>query len=179
MGANKALLEFRGGTLLERALAVIGHVCPRVAMVGDPAQLSNYGSVVADVYSGCGPLAGIHAALVHSSAELNLMLAVDMPFVSESLLSYLFSAAEESGAVVTVPQTRKGLQPLCAVYRREFADAADLALRAGKYKIDATFAGVSIRIIEEGDLAKAGFSERNFFNVNTPEDRRIADETVS
>lgn len=179
MGEDKAFLEFRGRTLLEGALAVIGHVCPRVAIVGDPAQLSNYGSVVADVYSGCGPLAGIHAALVHSSAELNLMLAVDMPFVNESLLSYLFSAAEESRAVVTVPQTRKGLQPLCAVYRSEFADVADRALRAGKYKIDATFAGLSIRIIEEGELAKAGFSERIFFNVNTPEDRRTADETSS
>jgi len=176
MGENKAFLEFRGRTLLEGALAVIACVCPSVAIVGDPDQFSTYGSVVADVYSGCGPLAGIHAALVHSSAELNLMLAVDMPFVSESLLSYLFSVAEESGAVVTVPQTGKGLQPLCAVYRRDFADVADRALRAGKYKIDATFAGVSIRIIEEGELTKAGFSERNFFNVNTPEDRCTADE---
>jgi molybdopterin-guanine dinucleotide biosynthesis protein A len=177
MGADKAFLEFRGGTLLERALAVIGHVCPRVAMVGDPAQLSNYGFVVADVYLGCGPLAGIHAALLHSSAELNLMLAVDMPFISEGLLLYLLSVAEESGAVVTVSRTGKGLQPLCAVYRREFADVADRALRAGEYKIDATFAGLPIRIIEEGELAQAGFSERNFFNVNTPEDRRTAENS--
>lgn len=177
MGADKAFLEFRGRTLLERALAVIGDVCPRVAIVGHPAQFSNYGSVVEDIYPGCGPLAGIHAALVRSSAELNLMLAVDMPFVSEGLLSYLFSAADESGAVVTVPRTGKGLQPLCAVYRREFADVADLALRAGKYKIDALFDGLFMRIIEEGDLRKAGFSERDFFNLNTPEDRRAAEDS--
>jgi molybdenum cofactor guanylyltransferase len=176
MGSDKAFLEFRGRTLLERALAVIGHVCPSVAIVGDPAQFSNYGSVVEDVYSGCGPLAGIHAALLRSAAELNLMLAVDLPFVYEDLLSYLFSAAEESAAVVTVPRTGKGLQPLCAVYRREFANVADLALRAGKYKVDAVFGGLSIRIIEEAELENAGFSERNFFNLNTPEDRRAAEE---
>ena len=177
MGADKTFLEFQGRTLLERALAVIGHVCPSVAIVGDPVRFSNYGSVVEDVYSGCGPLAGIHAALVRSSAEWNLMLAVDMPFVSEDLLSCLFSAAEESGAVVTVPRTGNGFQPLCAVYRREFAGAADRALRAGKYKIDAVFAGLAIRIIEEGELKKAGFSERNFFNVNTPEDRHRAEDS--
>jgi molybdenum cofactor guanylyltransferase len=177
MGADKAFLEFRGRTLLERALAVIDRVCPSVAIVGDSAQFSTCGSVVEDVYSGCGPLAGIHAALLRSSADLNLMLAVDLPFVNEDLLSYLFSAAEESAAVVTVPQTRKGLQPLCAVYRRQFADVADLALRTGKYKIDAVFGDLSIRIIEEEELEKAGFSERNFFNVNTPQDRRAAEDS--
>ena len=177
MGADKAFLEFRGQTLLERALAVVGRVCPRVAIVGDPARFSNYGSVIADVYSGCGPLAGIHAALAHSVAELNLMLAVDMPFVSPDLLSYLFSIAEESGAVATVPRTGKGLQPLCAVYRLEFVNVADLALRAGKYKIDAAFSGLSLRIIGEDELAKARFSDRNFFNVNTPEDRRAVENS--
>ena len=176
MGADKAFLEFRGRTLLEHALSVIGHVCSSVAIVGDPAQFSNYRSVVEDVYSGCGPLAGIHAALLRSSAEVNLMLAVDLPFVTEDLLSYLFSAAEQNAADVTVPRTGKGLQPLCAVYRREFANVADLALRAGKYKIDAVFGGLSIRIIEEAELEKAGFSERNFFNLNTPEDQRAAEE---
>ncbi len=175
MGADKAFLKFQGETLVERALALMGRVCPSVAIVGDPAHFSNYGTVVEDVYSGCGPLAGIHAALMRSSAELNLMLAVDMPFVSEDLLRYLFAAAEESEAVVTVPRTERGFQPLCAVYRREFANAAELALRAGKYKIDAVFSALSIRVIEDHELAAAGFSERSFFNVNTPEDLRAAE----
>jgi molybdopterin-guanine dinucleotide biosynthesis protein A len=178
MGADKAFLEFQGQTLLERALARIGGVCPAAAIVGDAARFSSYGAVVEDVYTGCGPLAGIHAALARSSAELNLMLAVDLPFVSEDLLSYLFSAAEESGAIVTVPRTRKGFQPLCAVYRPEFASVADGALQAGKYKIDALFGGLSIRVIEESELEKAGFSERNFFNVNTPADRRTAEDSL-
>ena len=178
MGADKAFLQFRGRTMLERALAALGQVCPTVGIVGDPTRFSNYGSVVEDIYSGCGPLAGIHAALARSSAEWNLMLAVDMPFVSEELLSYLFSAAAQSGAVVTVPRTGKGLQPLCAVYRREFASVADRALKAEKYKIDALFKDLATRIVEEAELVKAGFSERNFFNINTPEDRRTAEESV-
>lgn len=179
MGANidKAFLEFGGQTLLDRALNVLGTVCDRVAIVGDPAKFANCGSakcesVVADIFSGCGPLGGIHAALMHSPAELNLMLAVDMPFVSAELLALLFAAAENTNAVITVPRTSKGFQPLCAVYRRDFCTAAEQALRAGKYKIDAAFRGVAIRIIEGGELAAGGFSERSFFNVNTPQDRR-------
>jgi molybdopterin-guanine dinucleotide biosynthesis protein A len=184
MGVDKAFLDFGGQTLLDRALTVLGAVCERVTIVGDPARFAKYGltkhepakhgSVVADIFPGCGPLGGIHAALAHSSAELNLMLAVDMPFVSTELLAFLFAQAEGSDAIITVPRTSKGLQPLCAVYRRDFLNAAEQALRAGKYKIDAAFSGVSTQVIEEGELAAAGFSEQSFFNVNTPQDRRTA-----
>jgi len=158
-----------------------------VTIVGDPARFAKYAStkygsakcesVVADIFPGCGPLAGIHAALVHSPAELNLMLAVDMPFVSRELLAFLFAAAadEDNHAIVTVPRTNKGLQPLCAVYRRDFSIAAEQALRAGKYKIDAIFSSVSVRVIEESELLAAGFSERSFFNLNTPQDRLAAE----
>jgi molybdenum cofactor guanylyltransferase len=178
MGTDKAFLEFQGQTLLARALSVAGRVCPSVAVVGDSARFSGYGTVVEDLYTGCGPLAGIHAALTSSAAELNLMLAVDLPFVSEDLLSCLFSAAEEGSSIITVPRTNKGVQPLCAVYRREFARVAESGLKAGKYKIDALFGGLSLRVIEEDELEKAGFSERNFFNLNTPADRRTAEEPL-
>jgi molybdopterin-guanine dinucleotide biosynthesis protein A len=181
-GKDKVFLEFGGQTLLDRALTVMGTVCDRVAIVGDPAKFtsygsSKYGSVVADIFPGCGPLAGIHAALVDSPAELNLMLAVDMPFVSRELLAFLFATAtgEAKDTIVTVPRSGKGLQPLCAVYRRDFSTVAEQALRAGNYKIDATFSSVSVRVIEEGELAAAGFSEQSFFNVNTPQDRLAAE----
>lgn len=171
MGTDKAFLEIDGQTLLARATNVARTVCDRVAIVGDPARFGKYGTTVADIFPGCGPLGGIHAALASSSAELNLVLAVDMPFVTLELLVFLFAAAEKGDAMVTVPHVGKGFQPLCAIYRREFLAPTEAALRAGRYKIDAVFAGVSTRRIEENELATAGFSERNFFNVNTPQDR--------
>jgi molybdenum cofactor guanylyltransferase len=172
MGEDKVFLDFGGQTLLHRALTAMGAVCERVTIVGEPEKFAQYGSVVADIFPGCGPLAGIHAALVHSLVELNLMLAVDMPFVSGELLAFLFAAAEKHDAIITVPRSGKGLQPLCAVYRRDFSAVAEQALRAGKYKIDAAFSGVSVRVIEAAELAAAGFSEQSFFNVNTTQDRR-------
>jgi molybdopterin-guanine dinucleotide biosynthesis protein A len=184
MGADKAFLDFGGQTLLERALTSMSAVCDRIAVVGDPARLAKFESpkcesVVADIFPGCGPLGGIHAALVHSSASLNLMLAVDMPFVSRELLAFLFAAAENTDATITVPRTSRGLQPLCAVYSRDFCTIAEQALREGKYKIDAAFVDVTLRVIEESELAAAGFSEQTFFNVNTPQDRGAAEGGIS
>jgi molybdenum cofactor guanylyltransferase len=174
-GADKVFLDFKGETLLDRALGVLAAVCDPVTIVGDPVKFTNYPLVVADAFPGCGPLGGIHAALMHSHANLNLMLAVDMPFVSSDLAAFLFTAAENNAAVVTVPRTRQGLQPLCAVYRRDFSIVAERALRLGNFKIDTTFAGVSISVIEEAELTAAGFSERNFLNLNTPQDRLNAE----
>jgi len=175
MGTNKAFLEFGGETLLARALSTLKSVCDNVVIVADPATFAASGPVIADLFPGCGPLGGIHAALQHSSAELNLMLAVDMPFVSPELLRFLLVIAENSDAVVTLPRTDKGFQPLCAVYRRKFLETAETNLQAGKYKIDIAFSSIPLRIIEEPELSTAGFSEKNFFNINTPEDRSAAD----
>jgi molybdopterin-guanine dinucleotide biosynthesis protein A len=169
MGTDKAFLIFRGCTLLERAITVLRPVCD-VAIVGDPAKFSDYGSVIEDAYPGCGPLAGIHAALMHSRAELNLVLAVDMPLVSTDLLAFLFASAANTGALVTVPHSARGFQPLCAVYRRPFAAAAERALGAGKNRIDALFAAIPVRVIEGEELASAGFSDQVFLNLNTPQD---------
>jgi molybdopterin-guanine dinucleotide biosynthesis protein A len=149
--------------------------CDEVAVVGDPAKFAKYGTaVVPDRYSGCGPLAGIHAALLQSSAELNLVMAVDMPFATSELLAFLLAAAAASESIVVVPRVGGRSQPLCAVYRRTFAATAEEALRAGKYRIDALFAGAALRVIEEDELKRAGFAERVFLKVNTPDDLRVA-----
>ena len=170
MGTDKAFLELKGRTLLERAISLVQAASSEVVIVGDPNKFSGYGRVVEDIYTGRGPLAGIHAALLHSSAELNLILAVDLPFVSTELLNFLFACAENTAAVVTVPRTARGFQPLCAVYRPPFSAAAEQALKAGNNKIDAVFAGLTLRVIEESELLAAGFSENAFANLNTPED---------
>ena len=170
MGMDKALLPFRAKPLVEHTLAIMRRVCSPITIVGDPAKFSAYGIVVPDIIAGSGPLAGIHAGLKNSPADLNLFLAVDMPFVSEELLNFLLAVAEQSDASVIVPRTSRGLQPLCAAYRRGFAPIAEDFLRAGKYKIDAAFVDLQVRIVEEAELAKNGFSEQNFFNINTPED---------
>jgi molybdenum cofactor guanylyltransferase len=170
MGTDKAFITFDGRTLLERALALARSVAPDVRIVGDPAKFAGFPPVVEDIFSGCGPLGGIHASLGASSSNLNLMLAVDMPFVTTGLLNYLIERARDSPATVTVPRSASGFQPLCAVYRRAFADAAQSALKQGRYKIDALFASESTQVISEDDLKAKGFSAEIFRNVNTPEE---------
>jgi molybdenum cofactor guanylyltransferase len=170
MGKDKAFLEFKGRILLARALELAAGAGQEVRIVGDPRKFAAFGRVVEDIYRERGPLAGIHAALKSSATELNLMLAVDLPFVQPDFLKYLISVARETKALVTVPRAGDGLQPLCAVYRREFAKVAEQSLAQGKNKIDALFAQVETRIVGPEEFSHAGFSGQMFRNLNTPEE---------
>lgn len=170
MGSDKAFLPWRGGTLLSHALKLAAAVADQVRIVGDACKFSSFGTVVEDTYRQCGPLGGIHAALTHSPSRWNLILAVDLPFLEPPFLEYLIARAKQAQSIVTVPRAGGGLQPLCAVYRGEFAAAAENSLKAGQNKIDPLFAPVDTQVIEQEELDRAGFNSRMFRNLNTPED---------
>ena len=177
MGSDKAFVELDGRTLLARALEIAHSLTHDVRIVGDAAKFAAFGPVVEDIFPGCGPLSGIHAALRSSHADLNLVLAVDVPFVTPAFLEFLVTCARSATyATVTVARSGHGWQPLCAVYRRDFANPAEAALQQGVYKIDALFEPARTRIIAEDELQAAGFPPRIFRNLNSLDDLAAAGE---
>ena len=170
MGSDKAFLQLGDETLLARSLRLASAVCAEVRIVGSAARFAGHGTVLEDIFPKRGPLGGIHAALSSSLTDLNLMLAVDLPFIEASFLEYLVARARRCDALVTVPRAGGGWQPLCAVYRRAFAQTAEAALAQGKNKIDALFATVKTEVVDEVELTRAGFSPSMLRNLNTPED---------
>jgi molybdenum cofactor guanylyltransferase len=176
MGTDKAFVLLDGRTLLARMLHLARQLTSNVHIIGDPAKFAPFAPTIEDIFPGCGPLGGIHAALRSSRTDLNVILAVDVPFVSLALLDYLISRATSSNANVTLARAAGGFQPLCAIYRRSFADAAENALLAGHCKIDTLFAPTTTQVIEEAELEASGFSPRIFRNLNTPEELAQAHE---
>jgi len=167
MGTDKALLPFREQTLLTRTLEVAAAVAGKVVIVGPRELYAAYGDVVEDVYVGCGPLAGIHAALSATETELNLVLSVDMPLMSHEFLRWLLEQSLNTSDLIVVPDALGGQQPLCAVYRRPVGTLAEQALKDGDYKIGHLFSHVPARYISEAEMREAGFSPEVFRNVNT------------
>jgi molybdenum cofactor guanylyltransferase len=174
MGADKAFVELNGHTLLERALQTLSGVASAVWILGSREKFENFGDVIEDEFPDHGPLGGIHAALRASREDPNLILAVDMPFVETRFLQYLIKRAGVGEAVVTVPRVAGRWQPLCAVYRRGFADVAEPGLCAGKNKIDPLFGQVALQVIDEAELKGQSFALEMFRNVNTPEELSAA-----
>jgi molybdopterin-guanine dinucleotide biosynthesis protein A len=170
MGRDKAALSLHGRTLLETALAAARAVAGEVSILGPAELYSPYGPTIADIFPGCGPLGGIHAALSSTKTQFNLVIAVDTPFLSPGLLQYIAERARASGAMVTSPEIDAYPQPLCAVYSRGFLPIAERALREGNYKITPLFPSEATVLISQAELAGFAFTAEMFENLNTPED---------
>lgn len=170
MGQDKAAVTLNGLTLLQHALAALRQVCRDVAILGKHDLHGTLAPVYEDIFPGCGPLGGIHAALSSSQTQFNLIIAVDTPFLTPKFLTYLGERAVAANTVVTTPEIDDYTQPLCTVYSLDFRSIADQALRLGNYKIVPLFPKGRTLIIKESEVRQFAFTADMFENLNTPGD---------
>jgi len=163
MGSDKALLPFRGRTLVEHVMAQVDSVISNVTLVGGNRRYVNLGyPVIKDSFLGCGPLAGVHAALDSTVCEWNLILACDMPEITPEFLNQLMERAESGCADAVIPVPPGGVpEPLCAAYQRRCVGVIANALRNGVRKVTDGLAGLEI---DYWPVSHAHF----FRNLNTP-----------
>jgi molybdopterin-guanine dinucleotide biosynthesis protein A len=165
MGSDKALLPFRGRTLVEHVMAQVDSVISNVTLVGDSSRYIDFRyPVTEDRFEGCGPLAGIHAALAITNCEWNLILACDMPEITPQFLNQLMERAESGCADAVIPVPPGGVpEPLCAAYQRRCVGVIANALRNGVRKVTDGLAGLEI---DYWSVPHSHF----FRNLNTPQE---------
>jgi molybdopterin-guanine dinucleotide biosynthesis protein A len=180
MGSDKALLTLGGKSLLERALSLAHRIAPKVAILGPRDRYAAMGErIVEDEFPGCGPLAGIHAALQATETDLNVILSVDMPFVPADFLAYLIERAQSCpGAPAVVPRVGGIVQGTCFACRRAFRSVCEQRLRQGFYRVEEAIEFVRPVHIEEEEIRSLGFGPGIFRNLNMPEDLAAAQGCV-
>ena len=170
MGTNKALLALDGKLLIEHTKSILDAVCGKVFLLGQRDLYGSFGQCYEDVYPDCGPLSGIHAALLNSPTEWSLVTTVDTPFITAEFLDYLVERAVNSPALVTAPSVGGQVQPLCTIFRRSFLPIVETALKAGEYKVVPLFPRDQSLILGEAELGQFAPAAEMFENLNTPED---------
>lgn len=176
MGAPKAWLPLGDETLLQRTVRIVREAVDIVFVAAAPAQslppLPADVRVVEDPQPFRGPLQGIATGLEHArraGADVALVVATDLPLLSEPLIRYLFERLGAAG--VAVPYIGERYHPLCAVYRvHPTADLAVQLLQRGETRPRMLYEQLDVVRISEEDLEEAGFSSEVLANVNTPED---------
>ena len=132
-GRDKALVEIGGQTLLARAVKLLETCCSEIIVVGRRKVVCSSNMplrAVEDSIPDIGPLGGILTGLTESETDLNVVLAVDMPFATPELLDQLIDSLGEADAAV--PEAEGRLQPLCAVYRKRCRSTLEALLEEGK-----------------------------------------------
>lgn len=133
--------------------------------------------IVADIYSGKGPLGGIYTGLATSNSFYNLVVACDMPFLSQALLSYMIQLSANFDLVV--PRLGNMVEPLHAVYSKTCLAPIDCLLKQGNLRVTELFPLVKVRYVEAEEINRFDPKHLSFFNINTQADLEMARELVS
>lgn len=171
MQQDKASLVLGNSTLLESIIARLSGQFGAVIVVQHPEQgLTVAGDVMltTDICPNCGPLGGIHAGLIASPDDANIVVACDMPFASPEVARYLLSLLDGHDAVV--PMLARGPEPLFSIYRKSVLTQVESNLKAGVLKLRGMLDRVDTLYIPETNLRRLAPELHCFLNVNTPED---------
>jgi molybdopterin-guanine dinucleotide biosynthesis protein A len=175
MGTDKSRLSFGKQTAVERIAGALGPLTTRVRLVGSRNRAAAVDlESIPDSYPGWGALGGIHSALSACHSEWAVIVACDLPLVSQQLFLRLWQLLtrdpETFDAVVPI-QPDERPQPLCAIYRRSSCSkAADKLIAEGEHKPRVLLANVRTRRVEFHELADLPGAEHLFLNMNTPKD---------
>jgi molybdopterin-guanine dinucleotide biosynthesis protein A len=169
MGRDKATLiaegmtlSVRAGALLERVVDVAVEVGPGVSGLLATWEEPRGEGPLAAVAAGWGVLGGrghLGAALV---------LACDLPFVSEALLR-LLATWDSDGSVVPVVRGRP--QPLCARWGHDDLDDAVRLVHTGARSLQHLNVRPGVVLLAESAWSVVA-EEREFADVDSPDDLR-------
>jgi molybdenum cofactor guanylyltransferase len=189
-GTDKALAKLAGKTMIERTAELLASVCDEVTIVATAAKYLNFPwPLIEDRWPGQGPLGGILTALLsandlaaHSGTRRSddgtrsfaLIVSCDMPFLAQEFLSFLWNRASQSQAQVVVPESRNGLEPLCACWRVDAVRAAQGAFDSGIRKVTEAMKHLTMEVLDESSWKRFDTDNRLFWNMNTPKDHQEA-----
>lgn len=186
MGCDKARMLFCGEPLIERVLGRLAQVAGElVVTTSRPSELAYleeraFGGlvprVVADLEGSAGAMRGIASSLAAARLPLAAIVACDMPFVSPELIGSLSDRVKEGPLDVCVPREERGIEPLCAVWRRQTcAPVARELLDQDRQRIRCLIDQVHAGYLDEPQIVEVAGSTLCFENVNTPEEFAAAE----
>lgn len=176
MGQNKALLPHPGNqsiTFVEHLASILCSLCSEVLIVArDEAHASGFMlpgvRVVFDLVPDSGPLMGLYTGLKAIKAQRALVVAVDMPFVSPTVLSFLLS--QPLTDAMLVPLVNDVPQVLLALYPRSILPFIEARIRRGRRDLRSLLEIAPVQYISEEQLRQVDPQLRSFIGVNTPEE---------
>jgi molybdopterin-guanine dinucleotide biosynthesis protein A len=168
MGRDKALLERDGQSQLAYIAGLLEDKVERVfvstrAEQQDDSERSRYPRIV-DRYEEMGPLAGILSAMEEHPDVHWLVVACDLPNISDETITHLVKNCSADHPFTAYVSSHDGLpEPLCAIYRagstgiiRRFAEEGIHCPRKILIRSDTC-------LLEQAD-------PRSLDNINTPDD---------
>ena len=163
MGRDKAGVEIKGESFLEKVAAALAEATDHVVVLG--MEREGYESWP-DQTPGSGPLTGIATALSRMTEDRALVVAVDNVFVRLDTLRRLGEIVSD---LPVVPVDRDGVrQVTCAVYPGQIAGPAREEAEMGG-SVQTLLDRVSFQPVTPDEWETWGEDGRSWFSADTPQ----------
>lgn len=182
-GLDKSALVVGGSDagarpILDRQLDALASIVARILIVTSAARAGDFprariglsARVVLDAYPGLGPLGAVVTALDAEPHTPVLVIAGDMPHVSPALLAALVDRHARTRVHATVPESSRGLEPLCAVYAPAARATLAAGLASGDLSLQSALRRLDLDVMPATDVAAFGDPDTLFRNINAPGD---------
>ncbi len=164
MGTNKALLSYKGKSLIEHNIALIKPFCSEILISNNNNDFNELGyNIVKDNYFNVGPLAGIEACLRKSSNEINFIISCDLVVLSKSVISSLIEKCNNDVDAIIPLLGKNTLQPLCAIYKKKILFQLIYQIEKGDYAVYSLLNYITTQYVTINDSF-------DLLNINTPDD---------
>jgi len=169
-GRDKAFAAVEGEPIAVRAVRIFRSLFAQVLVsTNRPERFAGLDvQTVADQFPGCGPLAGIHAALLASRYPHVFVAACDMPGLDPDVIRFLLGRVANADAVV--PCWDGDVEPLHAVYAVGALREIEAHLRAGQNAVRDVLRRLRVDYVSEAEMRAVRGAARSLTNVNTPEE---------
>ena len=172
MQRDKAALPYAGRSQLDRVFELVSRhvdhvlVSVRAGQAADPARA--HLPLLIDAVDGEGPMIGIRSALAADPHAAWLVVACDLPFLSDTTLSHLIAQRDPARTATAYRSAHDGLpEPLCAIFEPGAAVGLAAAQGHGRHCPRKFLINADTRLLDPLD-------PRALDNVNTPEEYRAA-----
>ena len=169
-GRDKAFAAVDGEPIAVRTVRLFQELFADVVVsTNRPERFAGLGvRTVTDAFPGCGPMAGIHAAMLACATSHVFVAACDMPRLDPDAIRFLVARVGTADAVV--PCWEDDVEPLHAVYAVRLAPRLETFLRGGRYALRDLLADLDVDYVAEAELRAVRGAAASLTNVNTPEE---------
>ena len=171
MKTDKALLPLGGfSSLAEFQYERLSQVFSKVYISSKEDKFDFDIDIIKDVNKVSSPLVALVSIFETLKCDEVFVLSVDAPFVERTVIEKLYEARSEMFDVIVV-ESKNGLEPLCAIYRRSFLPKAKIALNNNQHRLQALLNDLEVKkvLIEE---------EKFLMNLNYPSEYEEAMERL-
>lgn len=167
---QKAFLEIKGKRIIETISAMLGRLFSKVIInTNDPESFFYLGlPMTGDILKARGPMTGILSSMVSADAPEIFVVACDMPFVNEKLVSMLIN--KYNGQNALVPLFHGESQPLLGIYSKRIALLMEDSISKDERSMKRLLQKIDVEFLEEDIIRDVDPEGRSFVNINTMDD---------